>query len=47
MHAAGFTSLEKPVQVDADFPAYHWSLDQCEYATDIVFRRQRGSGRDL
>jgi len=20
--------------------AYHWSLDQCEYATDIVFRRQ-------
>jgi hypothetical protein len=19
---------------------YHWSLDQCEYATDIVFRRQ-------
>lgn len=20
---------------------YHWSLDQCEYATDIVFRRQR------
>jgi hypothetical protein len=20
--------------------AYHWSLDQCEYATDVVFRRQ-------
>jgi hypothetical protein len=20
--------------------AYHWSVDQCEYATDIVFRRQ-------
>ena len=20
---------------------YHWSLDQCEYATDIVFRRQQ------
>ncbi len=24
-----------------DFAAgYHWSIDQCEYATDIVFRRQ-------
>jgi hypothetical protein len=31
----------------ADFAAaYHWSIDQCEYATDIVFRRQ-ASGRDL
>ena len=20
--------------------AYHWSVDQCEYATDVVFRRQ-------
>jgi hypothetical protein len=20
--------------------AYHWSVDQCEYATDIVFKRQ-------
>jgi hypothetical protein len=20
--------------------AYHWSVDQCQYATDIVFRRQ-------
>jgi hypothetical protein len=19
---------------------YHWSVDQCEYATDIVFRKQ-------
>src|ERR1039457_3135359 len=24
--------------------AYHWSLDQCEYATDIVFRRQAELG---
>lgn len=23
---------------------YHWSIDQCEYATDIVFRRQRDLG---
>jgi len=23
---------------------YHWSLDQCEYATDIVFRRQADLG---
>lgn len=23
---------------------YHWSVDQCEYATDIVFRRQRDLG---
>ena len=20
--------------------AYHWSVDQCEYATDVVFKRQ-------
>jgi hypothetical protein len=20
--------------------AYHWRVDQCEYATDLVFRRQ-------
>jgi hypothetical protein len=24
--------------------AYHWSVDQCEYATDIVFRRQTDLG---
>jgi hypothetical protein len=24
--------------------AYHWSMDQCEYATDIVFRRQADLG---
>jgi len=24
--------------------AYHWSVDQCEYATDIVFRRQAELG---
>ena len=23
---------------------YHWSLDQCEYATDVVFRRQADLG---
>ena len=23
---------------------YHWSIDQCEYATDIVFRRQADLG---
>jgi hypothetical protein len=27
--------------------AYHWSVDQCEYATDVVFRRQADLAADL
>ena len=38
----GWTSLPAPTVRSTATSAwqYHWSVDQCEYATDIVFKRQ-------
>ena len=40
-YAEGITSFlyERKIRI-FDYPKYHWSVDQCEYAIDIVFKRQ-------
>jgi hypothetical protein len=39
----GFASRFCPIHRDLG-ANYHWSVDQCEYATDIVFRKQADLG---